>query len=64
MLFENQDFETKLSKPACWSESFFRLCDFRQIDTEGGDFDSVFVSCTFDGVVGIGASSIPLCLST
>lgn len=45
MLFETQQFDTRLQKPATWSDHFFRHCEFSEISTEGGDVDSVFIGC-------------------
>lgn len=47
MLFESQQFDTRLKKPVGWSDNVFRYCDFVHINTEGGDVDSVFLNCTF-----------------
>ncbi len=48
MHFEAEQFQTRLVKPADWSDNFFRFCDFRQMDLEGEHVDSVFVGCTFE----------------
>lgn len=48
MLIEAQRFEIKLDKPATWSDSVFRYCDFVGINSEGGDFGTIFVGCTFE----------------
>ncbi|MFC5475528.1 pentapeptide repeat-containing protein [Paraherbaspirillum soli] len=48
MFFESQQFDTRLKKPFGWSDNVFRYCDFAHINAEGGDVDSVFVSCTFE----------------
>ena len=48
MLIEAQDFSTTLQKPVGWSDHVFRYCTFTDIDEEGGDVDSVFVSCAIE----------------
>lgn len=48
MLFDSQQFDRHLIAPVSWSDNVFRYCDFAQLDTEGGDVDSVFISCTFE----------------
>jgi uncharacterized protein YjbI with pentapeptide repeats len=48
MFFENQQFQTRLRKPAGWSDHVFRYCDFSEIETEGGSVDSIFVGCTIE----------------
>jgi uncharacterized protein YjbI with pentapeptide repeats len=48
MLFRSEQFQGCLADPASWSDHVFRYCDFNGISTEGGEVDSVFVSCTFE----------------
>ncbi|HEX7643531.1 MAG TPA: pentapeptide repeat-containing protein [Burkholderiaceae bacterium] len=48
MLFEAEEFQTRLSKPAGWTDHFFRYCNFKHISSEGGDIDSVFIGCTLE----------------
>jgi uncharacterized protein YjbI with pentapeptide repeats len=48
MLFESQQFDARLLKPATWSNHVFRHCDFSGISSEGGDIDSVFIHCTIE----------------
>jgi uncharacterized protein YjbI with pentapeptide repeats len=48
MLFETQQFEGRLKKPASWSDHVFRYCEFSRISTEGGDIDSVFMECKIE----------------
>ena len=48
MHFESEQFDTRFVEPAGWSDHFFRYCDFRKFDTEGGEVDSVFIGCTLE----------------
>lgn len=48
MLFESEQFQGRLAKPAGWSDHVFRYSEFTGINTEGGDVDSVFVSCKIE----------------
>ena len=48
MLFELQQFENELQKPASWSEHVFMYCDFSNINTEGTIIDSLFQGCRFN----------------
>lgn len=51
MLFESEQFNFRFEKPAGWSDHVFRYCDFSNIETEGGEVDSVFVGCTIENCV-------------
>jgi uncharacterized protein YjbI with pentapeptide repeats len=48
MLFEFETFDTRLKKPASWSDSVFRYCDFVNISDEGAIISAVFIGCTFE----------------
>lgn len=48
MLFESEQFQGCITKPASWSDHVFRYTEFTGIHTEGGDVDSVFVSCKIE----------------
>ena len=48
MLFESEVFDTRFEKPASWSDHVFRYCEFSNIDTKGGDVDSVFIGCRIE----------------
>lgn len=47
MLFQSAQFQGRLTNPASWSDNVFRYSEFTGISTEGGEVDSVFVSCKF-----------------
>jgi uncharacterized protein YjbI with pentapeptide repeats len=49
MLFENQTFAFKLSKPVSLDENVFRYCEFADMQFEGGDVTSMFLGCSFTG---------------
>jgi uncharacterized protein YjbI with pentapeptide repeats len=48
MLFQSEQFEGSLTDPASWSDHVFRYSEFTGISTEGGEVDSVFVSCKIE----------------
>ncbi len=47
MLFENQDFTSRLKKPVSLDEHVFRYCEFTDIQFEGGNITSAFLACGF-----------------
>jgi uncharacterized protein YjbI with pentapeptide repeats len=48
----NETFNTtrKVQKAIIKSEEFFRYCEFESASLEGGEFDGVFVFCTFKSI--------------
>jgi len=48
MLFESEHFQGRFTIPAGWSDHVYRCIEFSGISTEGGDVDSVFVSCKIE----------------
>ncbi|MBC3908983.1 pentapeptide repeat-containing protein [Undibacterium umbellatum] len=47
MLFENQNFASRLKKPVSLDEHVFRFCEFSDIQFDGGDITSAFLACSF-----------------
>ncbi len=48
MLYESQQFQNNLPKSSSWSEHVFKFCDFKDIQTEGGVADSIYIGCNFE----------------